>query len=394
MNHRSILLLVALMTAGAGLAGPVQAREVRTAEAAQDRLAEFIGMGDVRYDARAADGAPVVAVADPEDIEAGEAVIGGVSAALFLWQMYKTWHPELSDEGVWERVGQTAVAALGTAGGPHGGAVPAPQQQIEPGSSLLADDVEAARQLAQDVTALRGWAAEATIGWIVAQSPDSATEVTILSTHGGLEGGQTSSTELVAGGKMAAVADLSRWATREGAIAALSTFGPIDRPANSAGGRFGLIHTGLGDASAQGLIEQTIVAPHTRSATFAARYNFVTTEFPEYLGTEFNDSFIVELVHLQTGATEVLARFEGSLNQIFSESDQDTWRHVQFQSGTLPHQILDEAASGAGQTGWITATRGGINLQRGERYLVRFRVNDVGDRIFDSALLIDKASLR
>jgi len=198
--------------------------------------------------------------------------------------------------------------------------------------------------------------------------------------------------ELVLGGTLASVADLDHWETK-GALAGLSSFGPIQAPNSDAGSHFGLIHTGFGEASAEGRLDQTFISPRTSAATFAVRYNFVTTEFPEWLGSEFNDSFFIELVHVQTGAAKVLAKFEGSLNQIFSESDINSWRHVQF-SGGLPFQILDRADTGAGQTGWTTTSKGNLYLYQGGLYKVQIRVNDVTDEIWDSALLIDKVSLR
>lgn len=199
-------------------------------------------------------------------------------------------------------------------------------------------------------------------------------------------------TEMVKGGSLVAAYDLDHWEAK-GALAGLSSFGPIQAPNSDAGSHFGLIHTGLGDASAEGHLDQTFISPRTSAATFAVRYNFVTTEFPEWLASVYNDSFFIELVHVQTGATKVLAKFEGSLNQIFSENDINSWKHVQF-SGGLPFQILDMADTGAGQTGWITTSKGNLNLSQGSLYKVQIRVNDVTDEIWDSALLIDKVSLR
>jgi len=189
--------------------------------------------------------------------------------------------------------------------------------------------------------------------------------------------------QLIRGGNLGSLFDLDFWANTQGALAGLSNFGPILSP-DSAGGRFGLIHTGLGSASSEGRIDQLVISPRTAAATFKVQYNFVTTEFPQFLGTQFNDTFSVTITDVSSGASKTLVSFGGELNKLFSPGDPV----VQG----LPSNILDHTAGG--QTGWQVKSLSNLHLKQGGRYLVQFRVNDVGDAVFDSALLINKASLR
>ena len=404
------------------------------------RIAEFLATGDVRYDESAKNGAPAMPLYAPDQYQAGElvtflVVVTTVGKAYVTYQAFmakaqtadnllKTGNYVLDADSP-EAIEIRKVGQLLFYGETSDDPVTFRQSFIRTlESNLLPKDPRVLLSVWDESNTLggsiiEGLAADAgsfddTFGGLHAGStpistvffgegdftlgtnPFTSSNVFTLNPTSGFLGDSSGgvASELVHGGTLAAASDVFHWPVREGAIAGLTNFGPIDRPSNSAGGRFGLIHTGLGAASDQGLLEQTITAPRTASATFTARFNFVTTEFPEFLGSEFNDSYVIEMVHLQTGATKELARFEGSLNQIFSESDKSTWRHVQFQSGTLPYEVLDQAASGAGQTGWQNVSSSGINLQQGQNYLIRFRVNDVGDKVWDSALLIDRASLR
>jgi len=191
--------------------------------------------------------------------------------------------------------------------------------------------------------------------------------------------------ELVLGGEFTTAAALNHWIAG-GAMSGLDSFGPIVAPASSIDGRFGLVHTGLGEASSTGSIVQTFVPLKSSKAVFNIRYNFVTTEYPRWLNSEYNDSFSIVIKDVTSGAERTLSSFSGSLNQIFTAGDPVI--------DGLPDTVLDRAGNGAGATGWITKSSGILMLRSGCRYQIMVRIDDVGDTIWDSALLIEKISVR
>lgn len=191
--------------------------------------------------------------------------------------------------------------------------------------------------------------------------------------------------ELVKGGEFSNTSDLKYWESSN-AKSGYTSFGEISSSGLSSDKHFGFVYTGLGDQNYIGYMTQDIVAQKASSAVFNVRYNFVTTEFPHYLGSQYNDSFIVKITDISSGQTKTLGSFSGSLNQLFQASDPVV--------RNLPTQFLDQASNGGGQTGWITKSLDKIYLNSGGKYRIYVDVRDVGDRIYDSALLIDKISLR
>lgn len=178
---------------------------------------------------------------------------------------------------------------------------------------------------------------------------------------------------------------LDHW-SNENAESGYSSFGEITSSSSSKDKRFGFIHTGLGSEKNMGYISQDIIPYKASSAVFNVRYNFVTTEYPQWLGSQYNDSFVIKIEDISTGQTKEIARFNGSLNQLFDENDPIVQN--------LPSEFLDSASSGGGQTGWITKSSDKLYLKSGGMYRIYAEVRDVGDRIVDSALLIDKVSLQ
>ena len=156
-------------------------------------------------------------------------------------------------------------------------------------------------------------------------------------------------------------------------------FGPISPPAGS-NGLFAVAHTGVGALNNVGSIEQQVNVSTSRNGSFAMTYNFVTMEFPTFVGTQFNDRFDVTI---SGPSGEKLLKFGSSLNQ-------DQFTAVD----DLPASVLEGWVSqSGGQTGWRAFSQGGLAIKKGI-YRLRFEVRDVGDDIVDSALLIDRATIR
>ncbi|MBI4348302.1 MAG: choice-of-anchor L domain-containing protein [Elusimicrobia bacterium] len=182
---------------------------------------------------------------------------------------------------------------------------------------------------------------------------------------------------------------LNHW-EHQNALTARS-LGPIEAdPAQSADGVFAIAHTGTFDDSfntwvlgappvTQGFIEQSVSVPLARTASFNMLYNFVSAEYPEWQGTEYNDYFSVTLSGPSGEKTLTKAEFLNSTS---------------FNSVTNLPEWMDTWVPGeGGQTGWKLYNQGALPLKSGI-YKVRIEVNDVGDDIVTSAILVDRVSLR
>lgn len=176
--------------------------------------------------------------------------------------------------------------------------------------------------------------------------------------------------------------DLSDWDSRSAYVT--SSFGPIRASALSNDGVFAAVHTGYSGSNNLGFLEQSIPVPMARNAILSALYNFVTTEFPVWQGSGYNDYFQVTLTGPSGEKTFKMAEFLNS----------STFEAV---SG-LPEGVVDGWFPGAtpvtgGQTGWRMFNQGALALKNGI-YKLRIEVRDVGDNIVDSAILVDRVSLR
>ena len=100
------------------------------------------------------------------------------------------------------------------------------------------------------------------------------------------------------------------------------------------------------------------------------RYNFVTEEYPEFVGTQFNDCTIVRL-EAPNGSIFDLA-FESVNSSSFSSVS-----GIDFPGGD----------NTVGMTGWRTVAVDVPVTQGPGDY--RVFITDVGDDIFDSVLLLD-----
>ncbi|MCP4251833.1 MAG: FecR domain-containing protein [Candidatus Scalindua sp.] len=138
--------------------------------------------------------------------------------------------------------------------------------------------------------------------------------------------------------------------------------------------RFAIVHTGgstNGQNNDSGSLTKNFdftVSEH-RQITFD--YNFITSEYPDFVGSNFNDYFTAEL-HLSNGDTHILAHEDVNTSAFDPVSG-------------LPTNIL--GFSTGGETGW-TGIDTIIWVPSGITQLV-FGVHDVGDDIYDSAVLLD-----
>lgn len=180
---------------------------------------------------------------------------------------------------------------------------------------------------------------------------------------------------------------LASWESRSAYVVDTTkgeSFGPIGAAPMSTNGKFAVAHTGWFWNNNYGYIEQAVTVPMSRQALFSMVYNFVTAEYPTWQGTMYNDYFSVTLTGPKGEIELTKAEFLNS---------------SQFKAVSgLPAGIIDGWPPGqtpvtGGQTGWKVYAHGGIPL-KGGLYTLRIDVRDVGDDIVDSAILVDRVSLK
>lgn len=107
-------------------------------------------------------------------------------------------------------------------------------------------------------------------------------------------------------------------------------------------------------------------------------YNFLSTEFQEYVGSDFDDTFMVIIFGTNGAHTEFIT----SVNTVGTEGNTEC--------SDFPG-IPDTGDSYAGSTGWIEKTISFDNV--GKPSYIIFTVTDVADDIYSSVAAIDNISL-
>jgi hypothetical protein len=133
---------------------------------------------------------------------------------------------------------------------------------------------------------------------------------------------------------------------------------------------------------------------------FSFRFNFLSAEYPEFVGTEYNDKF---LVLLESGAYRGNVSFDQADNPItinggfFAVCDPTAFICEGRQQGSCPQPLSQLAGTGyeridenqeviGGGTGWLTTTAPAVP---GETAVLRFIIFDERDLFYDSAVMID-----
>lgn len=187
--------------------------------------------------------------------------------------------------------------------------------------------------------------------------------------------------------------NLTAW-TRAGDGRVVSMLGDWSPPQGSF---MGIISTGLGFTTSSGSIEQNFcLAKDASSLKFD--WNFNSEEFEEYCNSSFDDRFVVELV--TDAGTQTL--FETSVNLICNGIGMSptTLYFDQSFPGCVPSEDVGFGTGGndclVWSTGWqsqsvdISAI---ATANDGAGVTLRLSSTDVGDSIYDSAILLDKITI-
>ena len=135
----------------------------------------------------------------------------------------------------------------------------------------------------------------------------------------------------------------------------------------------GIISTGLGFTDSTGEISQSFkVNPENMNLNF--KWNFLSEEFEEYIGSKYQDYFKIKIIN-SVGQENIL--FDKSIDIFANEYP------LQFVS---PDIVFDQGD--VYMTGWNTFSYNLTNYN-GEIITLTFSAGDIGDSVYDSALLID-----
>jgi len=145
----------------------------------------------------------------------------------------------------------------------------------------------------------------------------------------------------------------------------------MDHPyPNTEGCKPGLIPAAFDCAT----IEFDIQVPQYANS-FSFNFYFLSREYPEWVGSDYNDTFEV---HLDSNAYQGQIVFDAHGNPV-------TVNNALFDV-TNPAQLTGTGFDADGGTGWVTTI---APCEGGEIMNIRFEVYDVADGVWDSAVLLD-----
>ena len=140
----------------------------------------------------------------------------------------------------------------------------------------------------------------------------------------------------------------------------------------------GIISTGLGYTTEQGSISQTFCLPDKSNLTLSFDWNFLSEEFMEFVGSQYQDYFKVLLID-QNGTEHTL--FSKSIDEMAAEYEL---------SSVSPDIVFDQG--GVYGTGWLNLSLD-LSAYAGQRVTLIFAASDIGDSIYDTAILLDNITI-
>jgi len=142
----------------------------------------------------------------------------------------------------------------------------------------------------------------------------------------------------------------------------------------------------------------TLVAPPGVTG-FSMDYIFMSQEYEEWIGTQFNDRFYVVMNAPQTtGGVDQVINFTqcSDPNQYYDfQQGGQKWCYIAINtafSEPCSNPVTDisgsgmECAAGGSSTGWLTTT---WPVNSGEVFTLKFHIHDTSDQSYDSMVLID-----
>ncbi len=141
------------------------------------------------------------------------------------------------------------------------------------------------------------------------------------------------------------------------------------------GKKMAIISTGLGSVSESLSTLSQVICAHVGKASLSFKYNVISEEPMEYVGSKFDDYFVMTVDINGNKTTVVEKRINNS-----------SWTAV----GGINFAGGDSTTF---MTGWATQTFDLGEIKKDDKVLIEFRVGDKGDSIYDTAALIDDVKL-
>jgi hypothetical protein len=114
--------------------------------------------------------------------------------------------------------------------------------------------------------------------------------------------------------------------------------------------------------------------------SFSFDFNFFSSEYPEYVNQDFNDTFyaVLEAPSTNNGGPTNIA-FDANDRAIEVDNNY-------FQNPFHPIPNTGTGFDRHGSTGWL---RTSWSIRGGERFVLTFSIHDEGDAIYDSLVVLD-----
>ena len=154
----------------------------------------------------------------------------------------------------------------------------------------------------------------------------------------------------------------------------------LDLPGQFGGAGCGATSSGTPTFDCATLAFTFIVPDGLHSVAFD--FNFMSTEYPEYVNAGYNDSFVVSMSSPSHSYTNVVFDHNGNPINIDSLLFSETCGQL---AGT-GFEITGGSGCDAGATGMLTTTS---PVEPGETVTMKFSIMDAGDSALDSAVMID-----
>lgn len=178
--------------------------------------------------------------------------------------------------------------------------------------------------------------------------------------------------------------------TKAGDGRVISQLGSLD---TGEGLYMGIISTGLGYTTETGSISQTFTVPNNAN-TLDLEWNFLSEEFCEYIGSSYQDWFEVVLKSEEFGVETLLSRSVDGIAAEFEATgptEDDPEGLPGNLTGVSPDVVFDQG--GVFMTGWQSESFD-ISSYRNKCVTLTLRSSDVGDSIYDTAILLDDVAIK
>jgi hypothetical protein len=156
------------------------------------------------------------------------------------------------------------------------------------------------------------------------------------------------------------------------------------------GATMGIISTGLGLTTSYGKLSQTLcLGPKIKDLVFD--WDFFSEEFKEYCHRGFDDTFIVSVTDKKTGVEKTI--FRTSVDTLCGACNGNDLTSAACTSLPLTKSSVGFDKGEVWETGWKADETVSLRDFAGKSIVLKFYLEDKGDTIYDTAVLIDKVRI-